>query len=57
MIKLFARFFRGLNMVMGITPIPGNASPALEKKFVFMWFGIVAMFLLWCSAIAYWFGS
>jgi len=57
MIKLFARFFRGVHKAIGVTPIPENAPLPLQKKFVFIWFGVIAFFIGWCAIIAYWFSS
>jgi hypothetical protein len=57
MIKLLASLFRGLNTAIGVSTLSKEATPAQERKFVFIWLGIVAFILLWCLLIVYWFTS
>jgi len=57
MIESLARFFRGLNMAMGVTTLPENASPQAERKFVFTWLGIVGFLAILFFAILYLFIS
>ncbi len=57
MISLLARFFRGVNTAIGVTTIPTDATPAQERKFVYIWLCIVAFIMLWCILIVYWFTS
>lgn len=52
MLTSLARFFRGLNMMMGVTTLPNDAAPAEERKFVGAWLGIIA-FLAICFAILF----
>jgi hypothetical protein len=57
MLSPLARLFRGINIAMGVTTIPNDATPAQERKFVYAWLGIVTFILLWCAALVYWFTS
>lgn len=42
MVRLLARFFRGLHMVLGIT-VPEESSD--ERKFVLIWVGAILAFV------------
>jgi hypothetical protein len=57
MIDFLARFFRGMNMAMGVTTLPEDASPQSERKFVFVWLGIVVFMAILFFAIVYLFVS
>lgn len=57
MIDFLARFFRGMNMAMGVTTLPEDASPQSERKFVFAWLGIVGFMAILFFAIVYLFVS
>lgn len=57
MLGALARFFRGLNMAMGVTTLPEDASPQAERKFVFTWLGIVGFLTILFFAILYLFVS
>jgi len=57
MIESLARFFRGMNMAMGVTTLPEDASPDAERKFVFTWLGIVGFLAILFFAILYLFIS
>ncbi len=54
MYSSLARFFRGMNMAMGVTTLPENASPEKERKFVLAWLGILAFLLLWVVILFFW---
>ncbi len=43
MIHSLARFFRALHFALGVTAPPADAPYEAEKKFVIMWFGMLAM--------------
>jgi hypothetical protein len=57
MLGPLARLFRGINIAMGVTTISKDATPAQERKFVYVWLSIVAFIVLWCVLIVYWFTS
>jgi hypothetical protein len=50
MIKLLADLFRGVSMVMGISaPPPGQN----ERRFVFLWLGMLGFLAVSCVLIFY----
>ncbi|HKY04718.1 MAG TPA: hypothetical protein VJQ56_07510 [Blastocatellia bacterium] len=53
MIKLLANLFRGLHLIIGITALPPDATPAQERNFVLMWVGIIAAVIAWCAFLVY----
>ena len=57
MLSPLARLFRGINIAIGVTTIKDDATPAQQRKFVYMWLFIVTFILLWCVFIIYWFMS
>jgi hypothetical protein len=57
MIETLARFFRGMNMAMGVTTLPENASPQAERKFVFTWMVILGFLMILFFIILYLFVS
>jgi hypothetical protein len=57
MLNPLARFFRGVNIAIGVTTIKDDATPQQQRNFVAAWLGIVAFVLLWCILIVYWFTS
>jgi hypothetical protein len=57
MIDFLARFFRGMNMALGVTTLPEDASPEAERKFVFTWLGIVGFLTILFFTILYLFVS
>jgi len=42
-IHKLANAFNGLHWLLGITTLPGNATPREEQSFVLMWLGIVVL--------------
>ncbi len=54
MLSPLARLFRGINIAIGITTISPDATPAQQRKFVYVWLGIVAFIFFWCIFIVYW---
>ena len=54
MVGSLARFFRGINIAMGVTTLPDNATPAQERKFVLIWLGIVGFFFAWLILLFFW---
>gem|GEM_PF-3389550 len=46
-----------MNMAMGVTTLPEDASPDAERKFVFTWLGIVGFLAILFFAILYLFIS
>jgi hypothetical protein len=50
MIKFLANIFRGFSFVFGITaPAPGQD----ERKFVFVWLGIIALVMVFCGLLVF----
>jgi hypothetical protein len=50
MIKLLAKFFRGLHLIFGVSaPPPGQN----ERSFVFTWLGILAFLVAFCVLLTY----
>ena len=50
MIKLLAKFFRGLHLIFGVSaPAPGQN----ERKFVFTWLAILAFVVGFCVLLTY----
>ena len=54
MISSLARFFRGLNMAMGVTTLPENAPLEQQRKFVMVWLGIIVFCLVWVGVLFFW---
>jgi hypothetical protein len=50
MIRFLANLFRGLSLVLGITAPPPEED---QRRFVFMWLGILAFILACCGVIFY----
>ena len=50
MIKLLANLFRGLSYVLGITAPPPEQD---QRRFVFMWLGMIAIVLAFCVVLFY----
>lgn len=57
MLATLARFFRGMNMAMGVTTLPENASPQAERKFVLAWLGVIGFLATLLFVILYLFVS
>lgn len=53
MIHSLARFFRGINYALGITAPASDASLEVEKRFVYMWFGVIILFAATIALVAY----
>jgi hypothetical protein len=49
-----AKLFNGLHWLIGITTLPGNASPREERSFVLMWLGIIVFTTVFLAAFFYW---
>jgi hypothetical protein len=50
MISFLAKFFRGLHLIFGVSaPEPGKD----ERKFVFLWLGILAFLVGICVLLTY----
>jgi len=50
MIKLLARFFRGLHLIFGVSAPPEGQN---ERAFVLIWLGILAFLLAFGAALIY----
>jgi len=50
MIKFLASLFRGLSYVVGITAPPPEQD---QRRFVFLWLGIIAFLVVVCSILFY----
>ncbi|HEY3876144.1 MAG TPA: hypothetical protein VGM92_11765 [Candidatus Kapabacteria bacterium] len=57
MLKPIARFFRGVNIAIGVTTIAEEAPPQVERKFVAVWLGISVFFLFWLLFLFLWITS
>jgi hypothetical protein len=57
MLSPLARFFRGINIAIGVTTIKDDATPQQQRNFVVAWLCIVTFILFWCVLIVYWFTS
>ena len=51
------RFFNGIHMAVGITPLSDEATPNQQRDFVLIWFGTILFILCWCIGIVWWLGS
>ena len=51
MIPALANFFRGIHMFFGATAPTRDAPYATQRTFVLLWFGLLALIVLWCLAI------
>ena len=50
MIRVLARFFRGVHLIFGVSaPDPGEN----ERKFVFIWLGILTFIVGFCALLTY----
>jgi hypothetical protein len=50
MIKFLASLFRGLSYIVGITAPPPEQD---QRRFVFLWLGIIVFLLIFCSVLFY----
>ena len=50
MIKFLANLFRGLSYIVGITAPPPEQD---QRRFVFMWLGILLFVLAFCAVLFY----
>jgi len=50
MIKFLASLFRGLSYIVGITAPPPEQD---QRRFVFMWLGVVLFVLAFCAVLFY----
>ena len=57
MLSPLARFFRGVNIAIGVTTIAEDASPEQQRKFVAIWLGIFAFFAFWLTFLFFWITS
>mgnify|MGYP006269470047 CR=1 FL=1 len=51
------RFFNGIHMAVGITPLREDATPQQQRDFVLIWFGAILFTIIWCIGIAWWLAS
>lgn len=52
-VHLLAQAFRGLHWAVGITTLPGDATPREERSFVLMWLGLIVLVVFWCAILVY----
>ena len=52
-----ATFFNGIHWAMGMTALPGTATPREERSFVLMWIGIIAFMMVFFTGFIYLLGS
>ena len=50
MIKLLAKFFRGLHLIFGVSAPPEGQN---ERTFVLIWLGILAFLIAFGAALTY----
>ena len=50
MIRLLARFFRGLHLIFGVSTPPEGQN---ERTFVLIWLGILAFLIAFGAALTY----
>ena len=50
MIKILARFFRGVQLIFGVSAPPGDQN---ERTFVVIWLGIAAFLVAFGVALTY----
>ena len=51
-----AKVLNGLHWFIGITTLPGKATPREERTFVLMWLGIVVFVIVFFTVFIYWLG-
>lgn len=50
MIKVLAKFFRGVHLIFGVSAPPEGES---ERTFVLIWLGVVAFLVAFAAALLY----
>lgn len=49
-VRLLARLFRQMHWIAGITAAKEGTN---ERKFVFIWLGVIGFVLVWCAFVFY----